>query len=319
MKCPQGIERNEMASMVLTLSRPTNDQAMRAKLFGVGSAGCSIIENSRFPTVAFSTSSDDLGRSHAQRKVLVGPDRLVGVAHVRHGVIKHLTSVVGHELLDIFNNTDVAFLMCGLGGLTGSLGTQVLAEVCQAKGIPCIVVAATPFSAESIRRRETASKAIENLLRTSMLCLDFDNDKLSSLAPNMPLSRVFAVMNSIMMRPVLDVLSSVSRSELPSLRQVLGDSNYARFGLGLGRGDERVERAVAEAMASPWLDFPLSDAGAALVVYSAADPWDKEAERIIDQIRARLPSARIAFGSYADAALNDRIRVSVAVARPRRT
>lgn len=319
MKCAQGVERHEMASMLLTFSRPTNDQVMRAKLFGVGSAGCSIIENSRFPTVAFSTSIDDLGKSHAQRKVLVGPDRLVGVAHVRHGIIKHLTSVVGHELLDIFNNTDLAFLMCGLGGLTGSLGSQVLAEVCRAKGIPCIVVAATPFSVESIRRRETASRAIENLLKASMLCLVFDNDKLSSLAPNMPLSRVFAVMNSIMMRPVLDVISSLPRSELPSLKQVLGDSSYARFGLGLGRGDERVERAVMEAMDSPWFDFPLSEAEAALVVYSSADPWDREAERIVDQVKARLPNARIAFGSYADTTLNDRIRVSVVVARARRT
>jgi len=306
-----------MPPKVLRFSGLARDQPLRVKLFGVGSAGCSIIDNSQLPTVALSTSSDDLARSHAQRKVLVGPDRLVGIASVRHGLLKHLSSAVGHEILDMFNNTDLAFLMCGLGGLTGSLGSQVLASVCSAKGIPCIAITATPFSAESIRRREMASKAIEGLLKSSTLCLDFDNDKLSSLAPNMPLSRVFAVMNSIMMRPALDLLSSIPRSEVSLLVQALGDSNYGRFGLGLGRGDERVERAVAEAMDSPWFDFPLSDAGAAVVVYSSADPWDREAERIIELTGARLPGATIAFGSYADPMLNDRIRVSAIVARKR--
>src|SRR4030065_303891 len=92
-----------------------------------------------------------------------------------------LPSIVGHELPDMFNNTEIAFMMCGLGGTSGSLGTKLLSSIARVKGTTGIVLAATPFSAESIRRREVASKALHDILSISSLCVEFDNDKLSSL------------------------------------------------------------------------------------------------------------------------------------------
>lgn len=315
LKWLQGVHRTEMPPTVFRFSQVSGDQVLRPKLFGVGSAGCNMIGNSQFPTVAFSTSSTDIAKSHAQRQILIGQDRLVGLTETRHGILKHLPSIAGHEVLDIFNNTDIAFLLCGLGGVAGSLGSRLLAAVSQSKGSACVVLAATPFSAESLRRREMASRTLDALLETCTLCVEFDNDKLSSLAPNLPMSRAFALMNSIMMRPVLDLLSSMSRLDIGVLRRVLDRASYGRFGLGLGRGDERVAHAVSEAFVSPWFDYPLSKTDAAIVIYSSADPWDKEANEIVAQVADGLPNARIAFGSYRDPSLNDRIRVSVIAAR----
>ena len=270
-----------------------------------------MIEGAQFPTVAFSTSSADLARSHAERKLQIGPERLVGVTETKHSVLKHLPSIAGHEVADVLNNTDVAFMFCGLGGLSGSLGAKLFSSVAEARDMVDIVLATTPFSAESIRRRELASKVLRDLLKSSALCIEFDNDKLSSLAPNMPISRAFTLLNSIMLRPVIDLTSCMSRNDIQVLRQTVGESNHGRFGLGLGRGDERVERVVEEAVTSPWLDYPLSEARAAVAVYSAADPWDKEFDKIVALLQNRLPAARIATGFYADQTLSDRIRLSL--------
>ena len=231
------------------------DQPLRVKIFGLGSAGCNIIEGVPFPTVAFSTSSADLARSHAERKLQIGPERLAGLSNTQHHVLKHLPSIAGHEVVDVLNNTDLVFLMCGLGGLSGSLGAKLFSSVAEAKGISDVVLATTPFSAESIRRRELAAKMMKELLTTTSMCIEFDNDKLSTLAPNLPISRAFSILNGIMLRPVIDVTSVMSRIDVGVLRQALGDSNYGRFGLGLGRGDERVQRAVDEAFGSPWFDY----------------------------------------------------------------
>ena len=97
-------------------SQSPDDQRIRAKIFGVGSAGCNMVETSPFPAVALSTSSADLARSHAERKVLLGQDRLVGVSDADPELRRKLPSIAGHELPDMFNNTDLAFVMCGLGG-----------------------------------------------------------------------------------------------------------------------------------------------------------------------------------------------------------
>ena len=294
-----------------------DDQPVRAKLFGIGSAGCNIIEGVAYPTVAFSTSSADLARSHAERKVLIGQDRLIGVSDSDPDIVRRLPSVVGHELLDVFNNTELAFLMCGLGGTTGSLGAKMFSSIAKAKGAMGVVFAATPFSAESFRRREVASKTLNDLEKSCALCVEFDNDKLSSLAPNLPLSRAFGVLNSIMLRPVMDLSKTMARNDLSVFKQIVGDATYGRFGLGLARGDDRVERVVDEAMSSPWFDYDLNEATAAVAVYSAADPWDKEMDKILAGIERKLPRARTLWGMYADPSLGERIRLSILLCRKR--
>jgi len=274
-----------------------------------------MIEGAQFPTVAFSTSSADLARSHADRKLMMGIERLVGVSDSKQSVMKHLPSIAGHEILEVFNNTEIAFLFSGLGGMTGSLGTKLFSSVANARGTLDIVLVAMPFSAESIRRRETASRTLSEVIGVSSLCIVFDNDKLSTLAPNLAISRAFGLMNGIMMRPVMDLCVATSRTDLPSVRQVLSGSNYGRFGLGLARGDDRVERAVGESLSSPWFDFPMESVDAAVAVYSAADPWEKEAEKILAVLEARIPQARLLWGIYADQSLGDRIRLSLVLCK----
>ena len=124
-------------------------------------------------------------------------------------------------------------------------------------------------------------------------------------------------MNGIMQRPVLDSCSTMTRMDVNLLKQVLGDSNYGRFGLGMSRDDDKVTRVVEEALSSPWFDFPLEDVTAAIATYSSADPWDKEAERISGQLSVKLPNARIAWGTYQDQGLKDRIRLSLVACRQR--
>ena len=298
-------------------SKPTPDSNVRVKLFGIGSAGCNVIEGQPLPTVAFSTSDEDLARSGADRKFRMSFERLAGLSGPEGAILKLLPTLAGHELLDLFNNTDLAFLMSGLGGTTGSLGSRLLSLVARSKNVPSVSMVTFPFSAESVRRREVAQSALGAIMKNVNLCLVFDNDKLSSLAPNLQLSRAFAVMNGIMTRPARDICSAMARPDIATFSQAVEGSEYARFGLGLARGDERVERVVAEALSSPWFDYEISETAAAVVIYSATDPWEKEAESIISRIEERLPSAKLLWGSYSDPSLGERIRISLILCRNR--
>jgi len=299
-----------MAELV-RFSESPEGRNIRAKAFGLGSAGCNMVSKAPFTRVAVSTSGADLERSGAERTLLIGQERLVGVYHSDESVIKQLPSVAGHEILDVFNNTDVAFLMCGLGGVSGSLGSRVFSTVARSRGVLDIVLAATPFSAESARRRDFASRIFGELLGSSTLCIGFGNDDLSTLAPHMPMSRAFALMNSIMLRPLIDLHAVMSRSDVSLLRENLSGAPHGRFGLGVGRGDDRIEKAVHEALSSPWFDFEMTGARTAIVVYSSSDPWDKEIEKSLELLASQLPSSRFIYGSYRDPSLGDRVRLSV--------
>jgi cell division protein FtsZ len=244
---------------------------------------------------------------------MVGEDRLMGLSGTETDVLKQLPEIVGHELLDLFNNTDVTFIMCGLGGLTGSMGSKMVASIARAKGVMNVALVTTPFSAESFRRRELVAKVMTDLLGSCSLVIEFDNDKLSLLAPNLPLSKAFGILNGIMLRPVEDIASTMSRTDVASFDRVVGNATHGRFGLGLARGDERVERVVDEALRSPWFDLDPAQAPAAIAIYSASDPWDKEEDRISQRLQAKLPTADILWGSYKDSSLADRIRLSLII------
>lgn len=300
---------------VLRLASPSKEQMPRVKVFGLGSAGCNMIESLHFPKVAVSTSSADLERAGADRKVLIGQDRLVGIYSSDKEVIKHLPSVAGHEIIDVFNNTDLAFLMCGLGGVSGSLGAKVFSMVAQSRNALDMVLAATPFSAESARRRDFATRMVGELRESSSLCVVFGNDQLSTLAPHMPMSRAFKLMNGIMARPVLDICAALPKTEVHRLTRAIGESSAGSFGLGMGRGDDRAERAVSEALSSPWFDFDLAEVSCAVVVYSSSDPWDKELDSMLSSLKERVSSASLVVGSYADPALGDRVRLSLVLCR----
>ena len=118
-------------------------------------------------------------------------------------------------------------------------------------------------------------------------------------------------MNTIMLRPMIDLHAVMSRLDVSLLRESLIGAPNGRFGLGVGRGDDRVEKAVQEALSSPWFDFDISQSRTAIVVHSSSDPWEKEIEKSIDLLSQRLPSSRIVWGSYRDTSLGDKIRLSV--------
>lgn len=300
-----------MADRIYRFSQAEGGDRVRVKLVGLGSAGCNMLEGAQFPKVAVSSSPADLDRSSAQEKLLIGVDRLVALSQASHSVLKHVPSVAGHEVFESMNNADMVFLMCGLGGVSGSLGLKLFNSIAHIRGVVDVSLVASPFSAESIRRRNFAQKALREASEHSSLCVAFDNDKLSTLAPNLPMSRAFGLMNGIMLRPVIDMAAALSKADLPVMRQALADSRYGRFGLGLARGDDRVVRVVEEALSSPWFDFSLKDSKIAIAIYSASDPWDKEGEKIIAVLSERLGSGSILWGMYSDASLGERIRLSL--------
>jgi cell division protein FtsZ len=304
-----------MAGRNVTFSQFRGDEPVRAIMVGIGSAGCNMIAHSPVPCVAFSSSQADLDRTEAEEKVLISPQKLVGLAQTDLSVIRQMPSVVADEIRIPVTDIDVMFAMAGLGGLTGSVGAAVVSSFARASGVFCVAMTAGPFSAESERRRSLAEMYSRRIAADVDLMIEFSNDSLSDMAPNLPMSRAFAVMNGIMHRPVIDLLSAGTRKDVRVLRATIGEAVRGRLGLGLARGDERVSRVVGEALSSPWFDFDPEEAEAAVVVYSAADPWDREFGEIVELLQARLGEVRMIHGSYSDVGLGDKIRLSLVLCR----
>ena len=304
-----------MVEDVECFSLRDGDEPLRVEMVGIGSSGCNMLDRSPVPTVAFSSSEADLERTEAGEKVLISPKRIVDLAQTDPSVVRQMPSVVVGELGLSTKDVDVMFLMAGLGGLTGSVGTAVASSFARAGGCLTIAFVAYPFSAESERRRELAGMYARRIATDVDLMIEFPNDALSQLSPNLPLSKAFGLLNGIMHRPVIDLVAVAGRKDLRPFRRIIGSAVRARFGLGLVRGDDRARRAVDEALSSPWFDFELKSTESIIAVYSAADPWEKESEEMMGELRERTGGARMMAGSYADPTLGDKVRLSVLLCR----
>ena len=304
-----------MVENLESFSLRPDDEPLLVKMVGVGSAGCNMLERSPVPAVALSSSEADLERTEAREKVLISPKRIVDLAQTDPKIVRQMPSVVVGELGLPTKGIDVMFLTTGLGGLTGSVGTAVASSFARANGCLTIALVAYPFSAESERRRKLADMYARRILADIDLMIEFPNDALSQLSPNLSLSKAFGLLNGIMHRPVIDLVAVAGRKDIKPLRNTISSAVRGRFGLGLARGDDRVQRTVAEAFSSPWFDFDASSADAVIAVYSAADPWQKEFEEMMGALRERTGRARIMAGSYADPTLGDKVRLSVILCR----
>jgi len=303
-----------MCALQTLFSLKPGQPPLRFELYGCGGAGCNLIVGSDLPSVAVGTDIVDIERCMKSRKISMTASDLAGFAEADPSVLTldMLPAVVRENLPE----SDVSVLVAGLGGFAGSNGARMLAAISKAVSKMTISVVSLPFSVESISRREIASKTLEQLKRRSDVTIIFENDKLVSLVPKMPIDRAFKLMNAIMERPIIDLSKVMGEPDIQMMRQLSQRSSCFKLGVGLGRGAMRDVAATKEALLSPWFDFDLEDVTSAFLMISSYPIDQSEVNGIVRDIQKALPNARLMFGDYEDPTLGDKLRGTLLVGKP---
>ncbi|HTY47630.1 MAG TPA: hypothetical protein VMB46_08215 [Methanomassiliicoccales archaeon] len=302
-----------MSPDLLRLSASEGRTRPRAKVVGIGGAGCNVVSDSPLPGIAVcregerpplakGSSPCHLTTDHVKLFKTTAPQMLGTIAgNLRDGIF----SAIGEG--------DMIFLFAGLGGETGSHVTPALANICRRHYKLVVASAALPFSVEGSERHYLASQSMEKLLEHSDLVLTYANDSLLKIVPNLPLRKAFAAMDVIMMAPVIDLISVLTTEDLTQLRADFSGSKRVRAGIGIAGGMDREPRAVEEAFSSPWFDINLDQVRCALVIVTSSDPDPKSEESIARNVSFRLPNARVRYGSRKDPEMGEKVRVMVLV------
>jgi cell division protein FtsZ len=287
---------------------------LRFELFGCGGAGCNLIAGSSLPSVAVGTDPADLERCTRSKKMPIAANELVGFADADPSVLTLDMLPIG--IKDNLPESDVTVLIAGLGGFAGSNGVRLLASVSKLVSKLTIAVVSLPFSVESISRREVATKTLAGLKGRIDMAITFENDKLTSLVPKMPMDKAFKLMNAIMERPIVDLSKVMADPDVQMVKQLTQRSSCYKLGVGLGRGAMRDVAATKEALSSPWFDFEKEDVTSAFLIISSYPIDQPEVNGIVRDVQNALPNARLMFGDYEDPALGDKIRVTLLIGKP---
>jgi cell division protein FtsZ len=213
------------------------------------------------------------------------------------------------EIKKQLEGANLVFVTCGLGGGTGTGAAPVIAKIAKKDlGALTVGVVTLPFSSEGKIRRENAIKGLEKLRRNVDTLIVIKNDKLLTIAPDLPLNTAFKISDEVLAGSVKGIAELVTKAGLVNvdfadLSTVLKDGGYAVIGIGEATADidrsERAKIAIETALNSPLLDVDISSAKRALInIIGGEDLTLREVEYIVSQTAKKIdPEAHIIFGA----------------------
>ncbi|MBU0585896.1 cell division protein FtsZ [Candidatus Micrarchaeota archaeon] len=259
--------------------------------------------------IAMNTDARHLLRVKAHRKLLIGKKTTLGHGAGSNPVLGEAAAKESaEEIKNILDKTSMVFITCGLGGGTGTGSAAIIAEQARAAGALVVSIVTLPFSSEGKVRLENAVNGLEKLKKHSDTVILVKNDKLLTLAPNLPLNTAFKVCDEVLAGAVKGIAELVTKAGLVNvdfadLKTILTQGGFAVIGIGESSVDAKAEDramiAVETALSSPLLDADLTTANRALInVVGGDDMTLREAELVVAETSKRIhPNAHIIWGA----------------------
>ncbi|MEM3177884.1 MAG: cell division protein FtsZ [Candidatus Micrarchaeaceae archaeon] len=248
--------------------------------------------------VAANTDAPHLARTKATRKILLGKNATKGMGAGSDPRLGEEAAVESADFVrHTLNDAQLVFITCGLGGGTGTGASPVIANEVKKIGALSVAVVTLPFSSEGRLRMRNALEGLTKLKHATDTTIVIPNDKLLSVAPDLPLNMAFRVSDEVLASATKGIVEMVTKPgmvnlDFADLKSVLKDSGYAMIGLGEASGTQKANRAaiaIQNTLKSPLLDADLSTAKKALVnIVGGDDLTLREAENIFQEVAARI-------------------------------
>lgn len=290
---------------------------------GLGGAGCNIttwiaekgIVGGRI--IAANTDVNHLYVQKADKVILLGEKLCKG--HGCGGYPEMGAQATKENIGEIkaeLEGSNLVFLVAGLGGGTGTGAMPVVATLTRELGALTIGCVTIPFTIE-MARREKAREAINLLAQSCDSVVIIDNSKLREVAGNLPLKEALNVANALVGAFVKNLTDTITQPSLVNLdyadlRAVMERGGISSIGIGEGDGEDRVSKAVAQAISTPLLDVrDIADSYGVLIhIVGGEDLTLEEVAVTGEMIMDKVPNTkRIIWGAKVDNNLTGKVRV----------
>ncbi len=215
------------------------------------------------------------------------------------------------KIIRRLEQTEILYLISGLGGETGSWTAPICAQLAEDMNLFTISLIAMPFETENENRRQFAHEAKTEMEKHSDILGCFSNSKLLKLNPHLPMTKAFEVMNTIIRLPIQDFNTVLTKEDVPYLKKFCSGNDVFHIGAGYGKGRERGRYAAREALRSPWLEDMHEYSTILTVVTSGTGYAEMEAQDALETLRDVSPDSDIMWGLRKDPDIGDRAKVTM--------
>jgi len=309
---------------------PVTDQMQGIiKVVGVGGGGCNAVRNMYNDGVegvtyaVCNTDSQSLSRSPVPVKILLGKSGLGAGGNPNLGRSEAETNV--NDIVKLFSDgTKMVFVTAGMGGGTGTGAAPVIAGVAKDMGLLTVGVVTIPFYFEKKRKIIKALKGVEELRKNVDALLIVNNERLCDVYSDSDISmkEAFLRADNILMDAVKGISELVTlpsdggiKSDFRDVETTMKDGGGAIMAMGRASGDNRVEKAIINALDSPLLyGNDIGKAKRILFNIYASDEhpiFVRELQEIDDFFDQLDPNIDVIWGTATDDSLGEDAKVTI--------
>lgn len=254
-------------------------QNKRIIVAGIGGAGCNTVNrmiNEKIDGVEFigiNTDKRALQCCKAPKLFQIGEKLVKGLgAGVKPEIGEKAAEESKEKIVAALKGADMVFVICGMGGGTGTGASPVVARLAKDMGILTVGVVTTPFRFESKDRMRNALGGIEKIKDNVDTLIVIPNDKLLDIMDmriTMPdaLKKADEVSMHVL-KEIVNIIRADSsvKAEFEDVQMVLKNRGIAYIGSGVGKGNDNVHDAVEKAIKNSLLDVSIDKAKFAIIM-----------------------------------------------------
>ena len=302
------------------------NEDIQISIVGVGGGGCNTVDRitrmgvKGVTTVAINTDQLHLRNLQANKRVLLGASITKGLGAGGFPEVGQKCAEASREMLkQTLGDNQLVFLCAGMGGGTGTGAAPVVARIAKEEGAIVVAMVTYPFSLERARLKK-ADWGLKQLVKECDTVIVIDNNRLASYVPNLPINDAFKLADMITGKAVTGITDtilfpSLMNVDYADVKSVMENGGVSLISIGEGKGPDRIEQVIKNALTHPLLDVSYEGAKNALLHINGGTQLTLgEAIQIGEGITKNFdPKANIKMGARLDPSLGDSISVTAIV------
>ena len=299
------------------------------KVIGVGGGGCNAVRNMYNEGVegvsyaVCNTDSQSLSKSPVPVKILLGESGLGAGANPDIGKKEAESNVADIKKL-LSDGTKMVFVTAGMGGGTGTGAAPVIAGIAKKMGLLTVGVVTIPFYFEKKRKIIKALKGVEELRKNVDALLIVNNERLCDVYADSDISikEAFQRADNILKDAVKGISELITvhsdgniNLDFRDVETTMTDGGGAIMAMGRASGQNRVEKAIINALDSPLLyGNDIGKAQRILFNIYASDEHPiavREMQEIDDFFDQLDPNIDVIWGTSVDDSLGEDAKVTI--------
>lgn len=311
----------------LPLELPVVDSSI-IKVIGVGGGGGNAVNHmyrqgiTDVSFVVCNTDNQALRKSPVPVKIQLGADTTEGLgAGGKPEVAKRAAEETIDRIQEILSdNTKMVFITAGMGGGTGTGASPVVAKAAHDMGILTVGIVTIPFAFEGNLKIRQALEGVAALSEHVDAILVINNEKLKQIYPDLELSNAFAKADDVLTNAAKAIAEIITvpgyiNTDFADVYSIMKDGNVAIMNTGFASGDNRITKAIEDALNSPLLNTnDVSGASKILLSLYCSTTQQIRMEEV-EQIHAFMSkvgeNVQVIWGASFDDELGDRVKITL--------